>query len=357
MVPTGSSPSRTFVGPPGPVGERVPLELITISDDSAVLFDGAAVVRAEGLEPGVEHRIGGVTFATLARPPGERLATVATVNDVHFGELECGRFIGLDLGPVLSSEPGEVPYPEVMSSAAAAEIAAAAPDAVVAKGDLTSVGLAEEYAAFEACYRPALGDRLLVTHGNHDVPLAGAAFACEAVQEVAVAGAVLAIVDTAEEGSAGGRLLTDQLEWLDELGARATEPVLVFGHHPCWQDSADDWVGGVGAAINPADSAGLVEVVARRPAIAGYFAGHTHRNRVRRFPASGAVPFVEVACTKDFPGSWAEYKIFDGGVLQVHHRISSPAALEWSEKCRALFAGLYPRYALGRLQDRCFRVR
>ena len=334
----------------------MPLELTTVSDDSAVLFDGAEVVRAEGLEPGVSHRVGDVAFATLARPPGERLATVATVNDVHFGEVECGRFIGLDLGPVLSTEPGEMPYPEVMSSAAAAEIAALAPDAVVAKGDLTSLGDPREYAAFEACYRPALGDRLVVTHGNHDVPLGGLAFACEAMQEVAVAGAVLAIVDTAEEGCAGGRLLADQLEWLDELGARATSPVLVFGHHPCWEDNADDWVGGVGAAINPADSGRLVEVVARRRAIAGYFAGHTHRNRVRRFPASGAVPFAEVACTKDFPGAWAEYRIFEGGVLQVVHRIAAPRALEWSERCRALFAGLYPRYALGAMEERCFRV-
>ena len=38
------------------------------------------------------------------------------------------------------------------------------------------------------------------------------------------------------------------------------------------------------------------------PAIVGYFAGHTHRNRVRRFAATGDVPWVEVACVKDYPG-------------------------------------------------------
>ena len=27
---------------------------------------------------------------------------VATVNDLHFGEVECGRIDGLDIGPVLS---------------------------------------------------------------------------------------------------------------------------------------------------------------------------------------------------------------------------------------------------------------
>ena len=79
--------------------------------------------------------------------------------------------------------------------------------------------------------------------------------------------------------------------------------------------------------INPDDSEGLVEVVARRPALSGYFAGHTHRNRVRRFPPTGRVPFVEVACVTDFPGSWAEYRVFEGGILQIHRRIASPAAL------------------------------
>ena len=47
---------------------------------------------------------------------------------------------------------------------------------------------------------------------------------------------------------------------------------------------------------------------------------------------TGDVPFVEVACVKDYPGSWAEYRVFEGGVLQVHRRLSSPAALAWSER-------------------------
>ena len=37
-----------------------------------------------------------------------------------------------------------------------------------AKGDLTDDGRAEEFAAFEACYRPAFGPRLHVVRGNHD---------------------------------------------------------------------------------------------------------------------------------------------------------------------------------------------
>ena len=109
--------------------------------------------------------------------------------------------------------------------------------------------------------------------------------------------------------------------------------------------------------MHPDPSERLIDVVARRPAILGYFAGHTHRNRVRRFPATGDVPWVEVACVKDFPGTWAEYRVFDDGVLQVHRRISSPAALDWSERTRHMFGGTYEGYAFGRLEDRCFAIR
>ena len=71
------------------------------------------------------------------------------------------------------------------------------------------------------------------------------------------------------------------------------------------------------------------------------------------------IPTIEVGCVKDFPGTWAEYRVFEGGILQVVHRISTPTALAWSERCRHLYAdfGLdYTEYALGTLADRCFAI-
>jgi 3',5'-cyclic-AMP phosphodiesterase len=333
----------------------VTLELTTVTDDSAVMFEGADVRCLDGLKPGHPYRFGDQEFVTLCRPAGERLATVATVNDVHFGEVRAGYVEGHDVGPGMSAAPGEDPYPQVMNAAAVAEIAALHADLVVAKGDLTTQGLIEEYQQFEACYRTVLGGRLCFTLGNHDKPSRGAVVDCPPTQEFQVPGALVAILDTARVGRGGGSLDTEQLDWLDELASRADVPVLVFGHHPAWEDGVDDWLDEA-SAIDPAPSAQLVEVFARRPALIGYFAGHTHRNRVRHFPSTGAVPFAEVACTKDFPGSWAEYRIFEGGVLQIHHRITAPAALQWSERCRALFFGLYPKYAFGTMSDRCFPV-
>src|SRR5919202_6033883 len=128
------------------------MDLTTVADDAAVLHDGARVHVHDGLRPDTDYVFGGVSAHTLRRPPGERLATVATVNDLHVGETVCGVLQGLDLGPALRSAPGEPPYPDTMARAAAAEIAGCNPDAVVAKGDLTARGSPEELGSFLDCF-------------------------------------------------------------------------------------------------------------------------------------------------------------------------------------------------------------
>ena len=129
--------------------------------------------------------------------------------------------------------------------------------------------------------------------------------------------------------------------------------MLVFGHHHPW-DPASTERSETYFGINPDDSEALCAVIARREAIAGYFAGHTHRTRTRRFAAARNVPIVEIACVKDYPGAWAEYRVYEGGYVQLTRRIDAPAALAWTEKTRGMFAGLYRDYAFGRSADRCF---
>ena len=129
--------------------------------------------------------------------------------------------------------------------------------------------------------------------------------------------------------------------------------MLVFGHHPVWDVDTT-------RAVDPhysiarERSVAFLEVVSRRERIAGYFAGHTHTNRVRRYARARNVPCVEVACGKDYPGAWAEYRVFEGGYTQVMRRISTPDALAWSERCRHMIQGIYRDLVLGKMDDRCF---
>ena len=329
------------------------VELTTVADDEIVVHDGTSVHHRAELEPDREYEVAGVVARTLSRPGGERLCTFATVNDVHFGEVECGIIDGLPSGPTFRAAEGDEPYPVVMNRGAIAEIQAIDPAAVVVKGDLTAEGTVEEYEDFLDAYR-VFGDRLHHVRGNHDA-FHGATFASVAPFSVDLPGVRLAVIDTTIPARESGRVTDETLDWLDELAAASDRPVLVFGHHHSWDPASrhrpDNYFG-----INPDDSEALIALVARRKAIRGYFAGHTHRNRVRRFSATGAVPWVEVACVKDYPGSWAEYRVFESGILQVHRRISTPEALRWTEQTRHMFAGSYADYALGRIDDRCFGV-
>jgi predicted phosphodiesterase len=337
----------------------MPVELATVADDEAVLFEDGTAHRYTGLQPGTEQCVGPHTVRTLRRPPGDRLATVATVNDVHLGETVCGLIAGVDLGPALSTEPGQQPYPLVMSRAAVTEIGALAPDAVVAKGDLTASGTAEQYQQFQGLYGSAFGARLIATRGNHDNHDSTGVPVPPSVQIAELPGVTLAVLDTSRPGRVGGAVDDDQAGCLDDLAARADRPVLVFGHHPPADDNPLRYQGHpvLAAGLGHRSTARLAEVFARRPAIVGYFAGHTHRNKVRHLPATGSFPWVEVACVKDFPGTWAEYRVFEGGILQLHRRIhSDPAAVNWSQRCRALYGGLYPAYAWGSVRDRCFEI-
>jgi Icc protein len=333
------------------------VDVTTVADDLVVIHDGLEVRRYEHLEPDAAHTLDGVVVRTLPRPGGELLCRFATVNDVHFGEVEAGRVDDLTEGPIRRAEPGAEPYPEVMNRAAAAEMAAIDPAAVIVKGDLSVDGRQSEWDAFEACYRRPFGDRLHAVRGNHDAYRHQAGYSGD--QRIDLPGVIVALLDTAIPGATTGTITVEQIDWLDDLCAGADRPVFVMGHHQQWIGAgpdakrSDDYFG-----LHPDASDRLDDLAARRSVIIAYAAGHTHRHRLRPMARSG-VPSIEVGCTKDFPGTWAEYRVYEGGTEQIVHRMSSPEALAWSESCRGLYSDFgvdYETYALGTLADRCFVI-
>lgn len=351
-----------------------PLDVTTVSDTEAVIHetrpDGSvAVHRFDGLEPATATALDvstadgtiGVEVTTLARPHGQLLSRFTTVNDVHFGELAAGQIDELSEGPIRRQPLGHDPYPEVMNQCAVAEMSAIDPAAVIVKGDLSLDGADDEWAAFERCYREPFGDRLHVVRGNHDAYRGQTAYAGD--QCIELPGLTVALLDTTIPRATTGAISPEQAAWLDSVADDTASPVIAMGHHQQWIPDVDDPESGTRRnpdyfGLHPDGSDGLDEVCVRRANIIAYTSGHTHRHRRRQMVRS-RIASIEVGCTKDFPGTWAEYRVYEGGVMQVVHRMSGDAALLWSESCRGLYSDFgvdYEGYALGSLHDRCFVI-
>jgi len=340
---------------------------------------GLRLVRIDGLSPATEYRVDievagaaapprddffPAALTTLPAPSAAQVASLATLNDLHVGEVQFGGVPGFTRESLLASDT-EVPYWRFMLEDAIAEIDAAGVDLVVVKGDIADRGLREQLDDARAML-----DRLATPWcgfaGNHDTygALAGEALDPHAVlgqpplpRAIDLGGWRLLLVDSVLPGHHHGRLADDQLAWLaDALDATrdAAIPTLVFMHHqPVPPEFARGLVNAIG--ITPADSVRLFELVGAHPQLKAVLCGHTHRNRVRRYPAAGAVPFVEVQSSKDYPGGWAHYRLHaDGSFRQETRRTASPRALAHSARCGRMFDGGYRRFAIGGLADRCF---
>ncbi len=346
------------------------------------------LVRIEGLEPGRQHRLslevtGGQpplpdpyfpeSVETLPQPEARETASFATLNDLHFGELRFGGVLEVDgeLGadgpgsPSVRADETEVPYWRFMNEDAIDEINAAGVETTLIKGDIADRGLPEQFAAAAEAFA-----RFRMPHhaflGNHDhygrnVGLEVDGYALlgqpRAPRSLELGGWRLVLVETAEPGDHHGALDEDRLLWLDEALAETREtaqPTLVLmHHHPVPPEHADTYPNNIG--IRPQQSLQLFDLIGRHPQVRGVLLGHTHRNRVRRYTASGEIPYVEVNCTKDYPGGWAHYRLFeDGSFRQEVRRISSPRALQHSARCRDFFKGFYRIFSLGQLSERSF---
>jgi hypothetical protein len=358
-------------------------ELRAVSEGPA----GTRQIRVGGLAPGTTHRVaietpggeparpdpffpGSVT--TLPAPRAAQVASFATMNDLHFGEpgfggvmTETGDTRDQPGVPMVRATDTEVPYWRFMNEDAISEINELGVELAVIKGDIADVGRADQ---FQAAARAFAGFRM--PHhaflGNHDYyglligeQVDGYALLGQprAPRSLELGGWRLVLLETAHPGEHHGVFANDRLNWLaselEETRERRVPTLLLMHHHPVPPEHADSYPNTIG--INPLHSLRLFELIGRHPQVKGVLIGHTHRNRLRRYPASGATPFIEVNCSKDYPGGWAHYRLFeDGSFRQEVRRTATSRALEHSTRCRDLFGGGYRRFALGALETRSF---
>ena len=147
------------------------------------------------------------------------------------------------------------------------------------------------------------------------------------------------------------------MRWLEETLEETREldiPTLLLTHHqPVPPEFRNTFTNRIG--ILSEHSLRLFDLIGKHPQVKAVLIGHTHQNRVRRYPAAGAVPFVEINCVKDYPGGFGHYRLYDDGSFrQEVRRTSSDRALAHSTRCAGFFKGGYRRFALGSLAERSF---
>ncbi len=335
------------------------VEIATVADDYAVVYRRQKAgllepLKIDGLRPGTGYHKYGKRFSTLPRPEGKLLAVFVTVNDIHIGERICG----FDSrhpkrGPILKNEPGKVPYAEMMSLNAVAEIKKLNPDAVLVKGDLTDAGKKDEIDKFLEIWG-SFGKKLHWVCGNHDVHFQRPS-AASLMDKVELPGVTLALLDTSIPQKPNGQVSEEQLTWLEEIAKTADRPVMVFGHHHIWNPEKKRDPNYFG--INPDDSEKLIALFAKYPCFSGYFSGHTHSNKLENIKALPGVVFAQCGALKEFPGAWNEYRVYESGIQQIMHRLEASEPLKWQEQTSKMELGFYEKRHYGKLADRCFLIK
>ena len=296
---------------------------------------GTRLVRIEGLEPGTEYEIEiEVEGADAPAPdryfPG-RAATLPAPGggdgDLRHAERPALRRAALRRHaaaerrvrpdapgfPSIRADDTEVPYWRFMNEDAIAEINAAGVDAIFIKGDIADVGRPEQFGlAREAFAKLAMPHHAFL--GNHDyygrldgLEVDGYALLGQppraAHASISAAGACCCSRPRARRAPRRLRRRAPALARAARSTRRAsarTPTLLLMHHQPVPPEHADGYPNTIG--ILPEHSLPLFDLLGAHPQVKGVLIGHTHRNRVRRYPASGRVPFVEVQLHQGLPG-------------------------------------------------------
>lgn len=161
------------------------------------------------------------------------------------------------------------------------------PDLVVATGDLTDNGTAEEYGLLAELLAP-LDMPVYLAVGNHDDRAALRAafprqrhlhgedgFVQYVVEDFAVR---LIVLDTLIPGAPGGQLCERRLRWLERTLGASDRPTVIAQHHPPFETGLT--VMDRMTLKSPAEEAAVVE---RHPQVERIISGHYHRTIHARF--------------------------------------------------------------------------
>ncbi len=274
---------------------------------------------------------------------------MATIGDLHVGETSFGFF------PRTASSPDPAAsHPMVCTRAALYELRAWGAELVVVKGDISHANRETEYDLAGALLAN-VGLPIMVLPGNHDggnhrghdPARTLARNGIDLVQNVAsvdVPGLRVVGVDTRTKREIGTVTRTTGAV-LDAVG-HAPGGALVTLHHQLMTTPFPTYPP---PGIPAKESRPFLDAVAATNPDVVVTTGHTHRHRHRRH---GPLLVTEVGSTKDYPGTWAGYLVYEGGIVQTVRRVMAPDAIRWTEQTARMFGGAWGRWSPGRLEDR-----
>ena len=343
---------------PGPVEIRCGERTVALHADG-----GPGAITVADLPAGSAHRIhiGGsglpdpvapLEARTLLPPPGELLHRIATVSDTHIGSRSTGF-----LHTIVEKPQPEEAHPVRCARAALREARTWGADELIVKGDLVDHSQPEWWAQ-AASVLDELDVPISVVPGNHAWsgrgdcdPAAGLARhglqLVTGVHHVDRPGIRVVLLDSSIPGEDPGRV-SDVLDSTLALAHGTDLPLLVAMHHQPTRWPVPTYLP---AGIPGPEAGHLLRALGQANPRTLVTSGHTHRHRRRHV---GPVTVTEVGSTKDFPGTWAGYEVYEGGIVQTVHRIAEPSCIRWTDHTRRAALGVWQLWSPGRLGDRCF---
>lgn len=344
---------------PGPVTVTCGPRVETIVTDGG---PGSHLVRQ--LEPATDHRIEltgegmgaakrvSIEATTLTPPPGEELFRLATVSDVHIGVSATGFFHTI----------AEIPTPAVHHTirclrAAQTEAAYWGAQQLVVKGDLVNHSDAQHWRVAGGVLRGLSIPRVAIP-GNHERSGKGDTEAAVGASEADIPfvddfdvvdrdGVRIVLADTSRPGINLGRIhhVADRVV---EAAGSTDGAVFVVVHHQFMRSLVPTYIP---VGIPRPSGHRFLRALGKANPRTLVSSGHTHRHRTFRH---GGVTVSEVGSTKDFPGTWAGYQFYEGGVVQTVRRIGEPSVIRWTDHTRRAALGAWALWAPGPMRERCF---
>ena len=299
--------------------------VFAVDDNAVQVVDGHRIFDIARDDPRAANA------RAVPRPGGAELSRIATISDLHIGE------DGFGMLPKVRERSGsrDEHFTIRAARAAIAEAVAWGAELMVVKGDITWSArpgqwarAAELFAAAPVPIAAIVGNHDSVPRGQDgriwliDAGVKALADRQDHVAAVDVAGLRVVLLHTDSHGHGPARVAAttrqELLAAIDDAPTSARGTIVMAHHYPDRFSFASRYPRGI--VVDDANE--LFADLSRlsRPPVL-YTSGHTHRHRHYR---RSTIDVAEVGATKDYPGVWAGYVVYEGGIRQVVRRIADP---------------------------------